>query len=302
MIGAVDIGGTKIAAGAVTRNGRIITRLETATAPERGFASAMAGLKAMLREVERRAGARLTGIGVASTGPVDPFTGVFGDVGTLPGWQGGNLMTELGGEFCVPVAVENDADGAALAEARWGAARDRSRSIYITVSTGIGGGIVISGELYRGVEGSHPEPGHQVIDPSGPLCYCTARGCWESLASGPAMANWMRQKGSVSAGITAEEVCRLARQGDPLALKAVERAAYYLGLGLANLVTLFAPDVITLGGGLMKSADLLLDPARQVIRRICTQVPAGKVAVVPAALGADGGLAGAACAFLARYR
>lgn len=300
-IGAVDIGGTKIAAGAVTEKGAILSRLECPTAPMEGFAAAIERTKELLREAGRRAGTVFDGIGIACTGPVDPFTGIIGDVGTLPGWQGGNLVAELEGEFGVRVAVENDADAAALAEASWGAANGSSRFIYITVSTGIGGGIILSGELYRGVDGAHPELGHQVIDASGPLCYCRARGCWESLASGPAMTAWMREQRPGAGELTAAEICELARQGDAVAVRAVEREGYYLGLGLANLVTLFTPDTIALGGGLMRSAGLFLGRAQQVINEICTQVPAGKTRLTLASLGPDTGLAGAARAWIHRY-
>ena len=301
MIGAVDIGGTKIAIGAVTHEGKVAARLECPTAPERGFPSAIRQITELLREAASRTDGRLEGIGVCCPGPLDPFTGIIGDVGTLPGWQGGNLEAELESEFGVRVAVENDADAAALAEVSWGAAKGAGRFIYITVSTGIGGGIILSGELYRGVDGAHPELGHQVIDASGPLCYCTAHGCWESLASGTAMAAWMEEQRPNGGKLTAAEICMLAKQGDALALRAVERQGYYLGLGLANLVTLFTPGVIALGGGVMKSADLFLDRARDVIRHICTQVPAEKTELRLASLGADTGLIGAARAFLHRY-
>jgi glucokinase len=301
IIAAVDIGGTKIAVGAVTRQGKIITRLESATVPEEGFALAMQRTKGMLREVAARAGAEFEGIGVACPGPLDPYSGIVGDVGTLPGWQGGNLVTELAPEFGVPVAVENDADAAALAEAHWGAAKGSEHFIYITVSTGIGGGIILSGKLYRGAHGAHPELGHQVIDASGPLCYCKARGCWESLASGSAMASWAREQQPTAPDLTAAQICACAEQGDPLARRSVEREGYYLGLGLANLITLFAPETIALGGGVMKSRHLFLDRAREVIREVCTQVPDAKTQITLASLGADTGLAGAAQAWLCRY-
>ena len=301
MIGAVDIGGTKIAVGAVREDGSIAARLECPTLTEKGFPAAMRRVAGMLLEASHISGEDYQGIGVACPGPLDPFTGVIGDVGTLPGWQGGNLERELAREFGVRVAVENDADAAALAEATWGAAKGAGRFIYITVSTGIGGGIILAGELYRGVDGAHPELGHQVIDASGPLCYCKAHGCWESLASGPAMSAWMRGQSPRDDELTAAQICARARAGDELAQRAVEREAHYLGLGLANLVTLFTPGVIALGGGVMKSADLILDPAREVIRRICTQVPAEKTELRLASLGSDTGLIGAARAYLHRY-
>jgi glucokinase len=301
IIGAIDIGGTKIAAGAVTDEGLIVNRLECATAPEDGFTAALERIKNMLIGLASRAGAEYQGIGIACPGPLDPFTGIIGDVGTLPGWQGGNLVAELERAFGVPVAVENDADAAALAEASWGTAKGLRCVIYVTVSTGIGGGIVLSGDLYRGVDGAHPDFGHQVIDNSGPLCYCKARGCWESLASGPAMVSWARERRQ-GVDLTAADVCELAERGDDLACRAVEREGYYLGLGLANLITLFCPDLIVLGGGMMKSHHLFLDPALKVIRAVCTQVPAEKTQIALASFGVDTGLAGAAQAWIRRYR
>ncbi|MBZ5619178.1 MAG: ROK family protein [Acidobacteriia bacterium] len=301
-IGAVDIGGTKIAAGAVTVDGTVLGRLECPTAPRDGFPAAMRRTAEMLRELGRSTGAGYAGIGVACPGPLDPFAGIVGDVGTLPGWQGGNLVEALEGAFGVSVVVENDADAAALAEANWGAARGSSRFIYVTISTGIGAGIILSGELYRGVDGAHPEIGHMVLDFSGPLCYCHARGCWECLASGPAMVAWMREQRPDPCGLTASRICDLARNGDELARRAVDREGYYIGLGLANLITIFTPDAIALGGGLMKSADLFLDRARQVIREICTQVPVEKTHLTLASLGPDTGLAGAARAWIHRHQ
>ncbi len=300
IIGAVDIGGTKTAVGAVTDSGGVLERLELPTAPRDGFAAAMRRTTEMLRDVSRRIGAEYAGIGVACPGPLDPFAGIVGDVGNLPGWQGGNIVAELEGEFGVSVVLENDADSAALAEATWGAAKESSRFIYVTISTGIGAGIILDGQLYRGVGGAHPEIGHQVLDESGPHCYCGARGCWECLASGPAMTEWMRAQRSHDGALTAGQICELARQGDELARRAVEREGYYIGLGLANLVTIFAPDAIALGGGLMKSADLFLDRVREVILRIWTQVPAEKTLLTLASLGPDTGLAGAARAWIHR--
>ena len=140
------------------------------------------------------------------------------------------------------VALENDADAGALAEAAWGAGQGKSRLIYITVGTGIGGGIILDGELYRGVDGAHPELGHQVIDPSGPPCSCGFRGCWESLAAGPAMAAWAQSQSPANDSYrTAKQICQLAQKGDELARRAAEREAYYLGLGIANLINLFTP-------------------------------------------------------------
>jgi glucokinase len=299
VLGAVDIGGTKIAVGLVREDGAIVHRLECPTEAERGFDDAMRRTVEMLRGL-CAGGHQLEGIGVGCPGPLDPYTGIIGDVGTLPGWQGGNLVGDLQAGLGLPVVVENDADAAALGEARWGMAPASGTFFYVTISTGIGSGMLIGGQLYRGVDGAHPEIGHQVLDDSGPPCYCGARGCWEILASGPAMVSWMGEQRPGRPAVTAEEVCDRARRGDPLALKAVEREGYYLGLGLANVITMFAPGRITLGGGVMKSSSLFMDTARAVIRKVCTQVPAEKTELSLASVGEDVGLLGAAQGWILR--
>lgn len=299
LIGAVDIGGTKIAVGAVRDDGTIVYRSECPTDPARGFADAMSRVRHMLHEAGDTCG-QLEGIGVGCPGPVDPATGIIGIVGNLPGWEGGNLVDALKGNSAASVAVENDADAAALAELNWGTASKSKSFIYITISTGIGGGIVLEGKLHRGVQGSHPELGHQIIDNSGPLCYCGARGCWESLASGTAMSAWFREASPQSILMSAEDICALARQQDRLAVQAVEREGYYLGLGLANIVTLFTPEEIALGGGVMKSSELFLGHAINVVRQVCTQVPAEKTSIKLASLGSNSALLGAAQAWLQR--
>src|SRR5882762_8907415 len=189
MIGAVDIGGTKIAVGVVDNDGKVHSRLEAPTEPD-DYANGIEAITRMLRETAGTAGAELSGIGIGSTGPVDPMRGEFGDVDFLPGWRGKSPVRDLARKFNLRVALENDGDAAALAEAGWGAGQNRSRLIYVTVGTGIGGGIILDGQLYRGVDGAHPEVGHHVIDPAGPECSCGFHGCWESLAAGPAMVAW----------------------------------------------------------------------------------------------------------------
>ena len=297
MIGAVDIGGTKIAVGVVDDNGKVLSRMEAPTDPQ-GYSDSIEWIARALRETARSTGAELTGIGIGSTGPVDPMKGEFGDVDFLPGWRGRSPVKDLEQIFNVRVALENDGDAAALAEAGWGAGRNRTRLIYVTVGTGIGGGIILDGELYRGVDGAHPEVGHQVLDPAGPPCSCGFRGCWESLAAGPAMAAWFQSHAPADSsrrdGITAKRICELAQQDDPLARKAVEHEAYYLGLGLANLINLFTPDAIVLSGSVMKSAALFLDDIRAVIGSGCRFVPAEKTELMLASLGEDTNLIGAA--------
>jgi glucokinase len=294
MIGAVDIGGTKIAVGMVDDSGRVLSRCESPTNPQQGPAIGLERIIEMLRKSTAQAGERLSGIGIGCTGPVNPFTGTLELVDFLPGWEGTNLTEPLSNFFGVPTAMENDADAAALGESAWGAGRGARRFFYVTISTGIGAGFVIDGQLYRGVEGAHPETGHHIIDPSGPACLCGAHGCWESLAGGLALA----RRGGYP---TAREVCNAAECGEPAALSAVEREGYYLGLGFSNLVTLFSPDIIAIGGGVMRSRHLFWDAIQASIRQNCGIVPNDKTVLVPAALGDDTGLVGAACVWINRF-
>ena len=297
MIGAVDIGGTKIAVGIVDETGKVLARTQAPTDPNR-YPESIDEIARMLRETAQQANTQLTGIGIGSTGPVDPLKGEFGDVDFLPGWRGQSPVKDLAHIFNLRVALENDGDAAALAEAGWGAGRNRSRLIYITVGTGIGGGIILDGQLYRGVDGAHPEVGHQVLDPAGPPCTCGFRGCWESLAAGPAMVVWMEMHAPENyahkEGITAKKICELAQQGDATALKAVEHETFYLGLGLANLINLFTPDAIVLSGSVMKSSTLFLGGIKAIIRQGCRFVPAEKTEITLASLGEDTNLIGAA--------
>lgn len=308
LIGAVDIGGTKIAAGLVDDSGTILEREVAPTQRERDFTYGLSQITQLLGACRRRRpGSRLTGIGVGCTGPVDPHTGVLGPNSFLPHWEGINTIERLQSAFGVPVAIENDADAAALGEHAWGAGQGASRCLYVTVSTGIGCGVIIDGKLYRGAGGAHPELGHLIIDPErGPACFCGARGCWESLASGPALGTWYtarrREIGlPLEAPVDAREVCQRAAQGDTTAQEAVLREGYYLGIGLANLITAFVPDALVLGGGVMQSWPLFESRVRAVISQSCGLVPHQRTRIRLASLGDRTGLAGAARVFFHKF-
>jgi glucokinase len=305
LIAAVDIGGTKIAVGMIEGDGKVLARRECATEADRGYSEALRRVAEMLRATALTANVKISGIGIGSTGPVYPLTGEIGDVNFFPRWKGENPVGDLSQLFQVRVAMENDADAAALGEAGWGAGKNKSRLIYVTVGTGIGTGLILDGQIYRGVDQSHPEIGHHLIDPSGPPCQCGFRGCWESLAAGPAMVTWLESNAppnySHRADLTAKKICELARQGDAWALLAVEHEGRYLGLGLANLVTMFVPEVIVLGGSVMKSAPLFLDGIRKIISASCRFVPYEKVELALASLGEDSNLIGAARVWYHRF-
>jgi glucokinase len=301
-IGAVDIGGTKIAIGIVREGGSIATHEEIPTAARDGFDAAMDVIWKTLDRLRTKSGVDLRGIGIGCTGPVDPFTGEIGVVDFLPGWNGRNPVHTLHRMSGLSVAMENDADAAVLGEAAYGAGRDKKNLIFVTIGTGIGGGIVVDGRLYRGVRGAHPEIGHHTIDASGPQCFCGARGCWEVLARGPAIAErLMRESPSDYAQLTAKDVCALARKSDAAALREVGREGRYLGLGIANLITLFTPELIVLGGSVMESADLFMPAIREVVNTQCGLVPAAQVELRTAALGNDAALIGAAVVWLHRF-
>lgn len=298
VIGAVDIGGTKIAVGMVDDDGKVLSKAESPTDAANGYDDGLARIVEMLRRTSREANVEISGIGIGCTGFVYPGSGAIVDADFLPGWQEKNPAEDLAREFTVGAALENDGDASALGEAAWGAGKAKSRLIYVTVGTGIGGGFILDGRLYRGAGMAHPEIGHHVIDASGPECTCGYRGCWEVLATGPAMAAWYNES-AVNADRSAEmldaaQICQLARRGDELAMRAVDRETYYLGLGAANLINLFVPDTIVFGGSVMKSADLFLEGMRKLIRQGCRFVPAEKTELVLASLGEDANLIGAA--------
>ncbi len=298
MIGAVDIGGTKIAVGMIDSSGKVLARLECPTDADRGYPEAVRRIIEMLRATAQTANTKISGIGIGSTGPVYPLTGEIGDVNFFPNWKGENPVRDLSQIFQVGVAMENDADAAALGEAGWGSGKNKRKLIYVTVGTGIGTGLILDGQVYRGVDQSHPEIGHHVIDPSGPLCLCGFRGCWESLAAGPAMVAWLERNVPANyydgTDLTAKKICELAQQGDTWARRAIEHESRYLGLGLANLVTMFVPEAIVLGGSVMKSSALFLDGIRNVIAASCRFVPYERTELALASLGEDSNLIGAA--------
>src|SRR5271165_427553 len=289
----------------IDSEGKVLARMESPTDADRGYAEALRRTIEMLRATALAANTTITGIGIGSTGPVYPLTGEIGDLSFFPNWKGQNPVRDLAQSFNVKVAMENDADASALGEAGWGAGKNKSRLIYVTVGTGIGTGIILDGQVYRGVDQAHPEIGHQLIDPSVPPCLCGFHGCWESLAAGPAMAAWLESNAPPDyphrAELTAKKICELAQQGDEWAGRAVEREARYLGLGLANLVTIFVPEMIVLGGSVMKSSMLFLDSIRRTILSSCRFVPCEKTEIAMASLGEDANLIGAGRVWYHRF-
>jgi glucokinase len=235
---------------------------------------------------------------------MDPVSGVVFEPPNLPGWRDVPLGSLLSAEVGLPVFVENDANAAALAE-RWaGAGVGVDDLIYVTVSTGIGGGLILGGQLYHGAAGTAGEVGHMVIEPDGPRCNCGRFGCLEALASGPSIAREARA--AVAAGrptvlaaiapqaLDAAAVARAALDGDPVAREIYARAATALGIGITNLVNLLSPAMVILGGGVTRAGELIFAPVRRIVRQEAFERPGSAVQIVPAALGEDVGAIGAA--------
>ena len=299
----IDIGGTKLATVVADTAGNILNKVRKPTLAERGPEYALQLLFDMVHETIELAGLERTAIsaiGVSCGGPLDTETGIVYSPPNLPGWDALPLKSQLESEFEIPVTIENDANASALAEYRFGGGRGYNAVLYMTMSTGIGGGIVLDGQVYHGANDSAGEVGHQILLPDGPLCGCGKRGCLEALCSGPAIARRAQaavrnEKAAATAlldlvggrveDLRSEHVLAAARHGDALALQLVEETAYYMGWGIANLVNILNPDIVLLGTIAIAAGDLLLNPIRKTVSEFAMTRPAEAVKIAPAQLG-----------------
>ncbi len=302
----LDLGGTQIRTCLADVEGKILSQVRQPTLAREGLQRVLDRMKETIHEVlqgvQRDA---VLGIGIAAPGPLDPRTGVVIAPPNLPGWNDVPLSDIMFETFDLPVFINNDANLAGLAEHRFGAGRGTLDMIYLTISTGLGGGIICGGQLLLGAHGLAGEPGHTIVDPGGPLCGCGNVGCLEAMAAGPGIARYaaelIRQgRGSSLAGhiasggeLTGEMVGEAAEAGDGVALEAVDRAAHYLGIGVLNLIHIFDPEIVILGGGVSKLGPLLFDPVRACVLGQAMAPVQRETPIVPAALGDDVGLLGA---------
>ncbi len=309
LILGVDIGGTKIAAAVVTGEGKVISRDYSPTSAQAGPQVVIDNIFATIDRAissSNVALSQLSGIGIAAAGIIDSENGKVIFSPNLPGWHEVSLGDAVHQRFSVSTYLGNDASLAALGEWRFGVKKQVTNLIYITVSTGIGGGIICNGKLYTGVLGAAGEVGHMTVDVNGPRCNCGNVGCWETLASGTALAReavkHIKEGANTSivefAGgdltkVDAKVVFEAAKQGDKLANQLIARLGYYLGVGLANLVNIFNPELILIGGGVAKMGDLLLKPAIKVVNERAFATSATSVQIRPALLGDDSSILGA---------
>ena len=317
LIVGIDIGGTKVAGGLVDRRGRLVYSRIVPTLAEKGFKASSQQILRLIERMIRRAGGKqsVEGIGMCAPGPLNPKTGMVIDAPNLSGWRNIPLARIVERRFGLPAKVENDANAAGLAEVLFGAAAGYRDVFYVTVSTGIGTGIIIDKKIYHGKNGVAGEGGHVSIDYHSPYrCSCGSLGCIEALAAGPAMARRARvrleQEHSVPSllrdltrgelsRVTPEMIEDAARAHDAVAQSIIEETGFYLGVWLAGMIALLDPDVLVIGGGVARIGKPLFDKIRETIpqysinRRFATKTP-----LLPARLQKNVGVFGAASLFL----
>jgi len=307
----VDIGGTKVAAGLVSREGQILKQIRE---PMQASGTAELALRAVTVAIDSLSAAAqeyggFDGIGICAPGPLDPRAGIILNPPNLTAWRDYPLQEKIASIYHLPVKLDNDGNAAALAEARWGAARGYKFVFYATIGTGIGTGIVFDGRIYHGKTGSAGEGGHMSIDPHGPLCGCGKLGCIEAFAAGPYIAARARTKltaagaepslmlnlanGNLSA-VTSEIVGKAYAAGDIAAREVLEETVELLTVWLGNIVDLLDPDVLVLGGGVTAMLKPFFGHIRQRLPRWCVNPHVADIPLLMAHYGADAGIAGGA--------
>jgi glucokinase len=306
-----DVGGTKVAAGLVDSQGHIQSQARGPMVTNQGAEAALDSVISVIKQVADavQQHAFIRGIGICSPGPLDPVTGVVINPPNLPCWRNFPLAAEISRLYGVPVKVDNDANAAALAEARWGAGRGYRNIFYACIGTGIGTGIVFDGSIYHGRTGAAAEGGHVTIDYRGPRCGCGKLGCVEALASGPAIARRAREALSSNSsahssmldlahgkidGITSEIVGRAYSAGDPLASKILGETIELLSVWLGNTIDLLEPDVIIMGGGVSSMLNPFFPAIHENLPQHCINSRCQEIPIVPAFYGEDAGIAGGA--------
>jgi len=303
----VDVGGTKVLGGVVDATGKVLATSRRDTPREGGYALTKTIAEVSLELMQEYS---ITSVGVSAAGFVSSDRKTMLATPNIADWNGAQLDVELTKLIGLPVVIENDANAAAWGEAKFGAGRNQAQMIMLTIGTGVGGGIVINNELYRGAFGIAAEFGHLRVVPEGHLCGCGARGCLEQYASGSALRRHAREAISASPdlarnllargdgtidGLTGQAITDAAREGDAVALAAFQTTAQHLGAGIASLAVLLDPSCVVIGGGVIDAGEILLAPTREAMKRYMPF--AGKhpyPEIVAAELGNEAGLVGAA--------
>jgi glucokinase len=301
---ALDIGGTKLAAGVVDGSGHVHSFHAGPSEPERGPENGLGRLFELGRRAIADAGVDVAAVGIGCGGPLDIERGVLLAPLHLPGWRDIPVAARARDAFDRPAALENDATAAAAGEHRFGAGAGTRHMVYLTVSTGIGGGVIVDGQLYRGAMGNGGELGHVTVDWKGRLCRgCGRHGCLEAYASGTSIGERAAEaletsdRQSILAALdrpTAQDVAAAARDGDALAVQLWDETVAALACGLTSIVNLFEPELVVLGGGVTRVGEQLLGPVRERVKADAVRPAGGPLAIVQSALGDHVGIVGAA--------
>ncbi len=309
LVIGIDIGGTKIAAGLIDRQGHFLARAlsyaHTGCSPDE-VVEAVAQVADSLLKDAGVTQSQIEGVGAGCAGHINFDSGVVLANSNLPGWNKYPLRETLKESLGLPVVLDNDANCAAWGEFCFGAGRGSRHMCYVTMSTGFGMGIIINGKLYRGATGTAGEIGHTIVHPDGPLCTCGKRGCIMSYACGMALDRMAREClvrgedtplknicGDCPPHVRAEEIAEAARQGDEVALRLIATAGKYFGIGLSTIVEVLNPDTIVIGGGLAHIGPLLLDPCIQTLNQNIQPVLVDSAQIVMSTLWNDAGVLGA---------
>jgi glucokinase len=285
----IDLGGTQLRAALVSAKGEVVKRSSVATNVAGGPDAILAQMVHLATDIGSDNGTIIDTIGVSAPGPLDTDTGVVLEIATMPGWVHYPLRQKLKDALNRPIILENDAISAAFGEWKFGAGAGVKNLVYVTVSTGIGGGMIVDGHVLRGNRGMANHVGHMMIDPNGPRCGCGGIGCFEALASGTNFALAGRAKGFADG----HAIVEAARKNDSGALALVAQEAEYLAYGFASLIHLYSPERLIIGGGVSNALDLMLEPIKRRVAELIMP-PFRGVEISGSALGDNSGLIGAA--------
>ena len=305
----VDLGGTNLRTALLTTNGDIIEKRKEATNVSDGWKKIVLRIEDNIvrqREAAAARGLNIQAVGVGTPGVIQMDTGVVVKSPNFPDWNNLPLKEELERALRLPIFIENDANAAALGEQWRGAANGISSMIFITLGTGVGGGIVLNNKIWHGADGMAGEIGHITLIPDGELCSCGNSGCLEMYASARGIVQSYQENasGSVPAEIlqtmTSEKIYQTAQAGDSTARRVMKEMGHMLGIALAGLINTFNPEMIVLGGRVKDAWPLFIDATREEVMRRAFLVPAQRTQIVPSLLGDDAGMIGAAAAALQR--
>jgi glucokinase len=285
----VDLGGTNIRVALIDEEGSIAKKLQRKTEPARGSDYTIAWMIDMIGQIQGQE--HITGIGIGSPGPLDPKRGIILDPPNLPGWNGVPITSILEKACHLPVVLDNDANAAALAESVAGAGKGHESVVYVTISTGIGAGIVVDGKLWAGAQGNAGEVGNMIILPNGPAFPGLNAGALEALSSGTAIGQ--RGKNELNVENGSESVFELFKQGDEKALSIIDEAMNYLAIGLANIAHLLNPSLFVLGGGVMQQKEVILPILREKTASYLYESMKPHLKIEAAQLGTKAGVIGA---------